>query len=693
MAYKFLKLLLVAMGLSFLSACGGGGGTDTNSVVINEPESTPPLITSFQPTTGAPGDRIIIEGLLFSDTTSGNQVFFNGVAAMVIDASSNSLLVTVPEGATTGSITVANDQGQSTSVESFTLSGISEPAPIWQTRLSAPRSSRLLANLAWSGERYVAVGNGCWFSEDTKKWSVSKLFTCDINDVVWDGSQFVGVGDNGGVYRSSTGEVWSGGWSDLSDPDLTGVAFAGETYVAVGSQGAILRSMDRAVTWEWQVSGTTNDLASITWDGGQFVAVGEGGTILTSTDGVSWQAQDSGTENRFFNVEFGGGLLVASGAFANSSEPAVIMTSTDGVTWVERANYLVDEFAFGNDLWVGVALGRTVVSTDGVTWTEYIDNSASPISVIYADNQFLSMSVGGAVYSSADGRRWQLLVSQTNLGVSAVSPNGDLVVAVAGYSSTVSLDNGVSWSTSRLSDPGSPYFLNVVWSPLLNQFLSLGQHSANYKAYTSQDGENWQVIDHAPTYPGLVSSDTILVSAGANLLGSNYIYTSVDGVDWTERNNPSEQRIMHVTWTGNKFIVLGEGGDVVMSNNGIDWQLHNVGESTPLTAAALGANALVVVGWNGAIFVSNDDGDTWQQSDSTVTSRLNAVTWTSDEFVAVGRSGVVLRSADGVTWTQVPNPYEDAIFGLDPYSLNGLLWSGSRLVVFGDDGLIATTEL
>lgn len=693
MANSFIQYLILLTCAAFLSACGGGGGSDANSIVITDPESAPPLMTSFQPTSGAVGDRVIIEGLLFSDIASSNQVYFNGVSATVIDASSDSLLVTVPVGATTGRITVANAQGQSTSSESFTVSGNSEPAPIWQTRLSAPRSSRLLSNLAWSGERYVAVRNGCWFSEDAKSWAVSKLFTCDMNDVIWDGSQFVGVGDNGGIYRSSTGEVWSGGWSNLSDPDLSGVAHGGEIYVAVGSEGRILRSQDRAVTWEAQLSGTSNDLESITWDGAQFVTVGEGGTILTSADGVSRQAQDSGTNHRIFTVKMGGGLLVASAAFGNSPEPSVIMTSTDGVVWVERASHLIDEFAYGNGLWVGVSLGRTVVSTDAVVWTEYIDNSASPISLVYADNQFLSMSSGGAVYSSVDGSRWQLLVSATNLGVSAVSPNDGRVVTVAGSSSIVSLDNGVSWSTSRLSDPGSPYFLNVVWSPLLDRFLSLGQHSANYKAYTSEDGENWQVIDHAPTYPGLVSSDTILVSAGANLLGNNYIYTSMDGVEWTERANPSDQRIMHVTWTGNRFMVLGEGGDVVISNNGIDWQLYNVGVSTPLTAGVSGSNALVVVGWNGVIFVSSDDGETWQQSDSTVTSRLNAVTWTGDEFIAAGRSGVVLRSTDGMSWSQVPNPYEDAIYGLDPYSLNGLLWSGSRLIVFGDDGLIATSEL
>lgn len=94
-----------------------GGTTGLVSVTINDitangptftyVDNTPvPTITNYDPNQGFVGDVVAIVGTNFSNVVTGNIVKFNGVSAVVSQASATLLKVTVPLGATTGPITV-----------------------------------------------------------------------------------------------------------------------------------------------------------------------------------------------------------------------------------------------------------------------------------------------------------------------------------------------------------------------------------------------------------------------------------------------------------------------------------------------------------------------------------------------------------------------------------------------------------
>jgi hypothetical protein len=89
--------------------------------VITVEYAAPPSITSFNPVVGRIGYPVTIVGTSFIPTPSDNIVKFNGVAATVLTASTTQLTTTVPEGATTGNITVQTVYGTGTSADPFTV--------------------------------------------------------------------------------------------------------------------------------------------------------------------------------------------------------------------------------------------------------------------------------------------------------------------------------------------------------------------------------------------------------------------------------------------------------------------------------------------------------------------------------------------------------------------------------------------
>ena len=67
-----------------------------------------PSITTITPLTGPAGTTVTITGTSFNPTAANNQIKFNGVSAIVgtVNATGTTLTTTVPQGATTGAVTV-----------------------------------------------------------------------------------------------------------------------------------------------------------------------------------------------------------------------------------------------------------------------------------------------------------------------------------------------------------------------------------------------------------------------------------------------------------------------------------------------------------------------------------------------------------------------------------------------------------
>lgn len=104
----------------------------------------PPIINSISPREALVGSDITIEGNLFDLTQNGNLVYFGGVRAEVITASTTSLTVRAPAGASYGPVTIIRASLSSTSQMFFN--------PIY-------KGKGILTSSSFSAQSEFSVGN------------------------------------------------------------------------------------------------------------------------------------------------------------------------------------------------------------------------------------------------------------------------------------------------------------------------------------------------------------------------------------------------------------------------------------------------------------------------------------------------------------------------------------------------------
>jgi hypothetical protein len=116
--FNFIKsLFIIVIIMPWLTSCSEEEG---NSQI--EPQEQLPIITSFEPDNGGVSSYVFITGENFESYDTINVVKFNGVQAKIIDYRPVAeLLVEVPAGATTGSISIETSGGQVTSISEFTV--------------------------------------------------------------------------------------------------------------------------------------------------------------------------------------------------------------------------------------------------------------------------------------------------------------------------------------------------------------------------------------------------------------------------------------------------------------------------------------------------------------------------------------------------------------------------------------------
>jgi len=445
---------------------------------------------------------------------------------------------------------------------------------------------------------------------------------------------------------------------------ITSAASSGDTFVAVGYESTsvhspidalaiIFTAPDEYGPWTPLYIDSVWRLNSVTWSGEQFAAVGNDGMIYTSSDGYDWSAVNSGTTRNLYDIVWAGQQYVAVGEY-----------------------------------------GATITSPDGMNWdTKPVVIESDLNKLVHNGNFYLAVGNDGAVIKSSDGNIWEVQEIGIRNNFETLTWNGSYFMAVSGRAGyfdnepvVVKSTDGANWEIQAF-----PYKKNDI--------NGLAWHNGTYVLatdssfttegiYTSQDGSAWTAVEVLEGY----YTDVYWTGNNFVVAGRGVYKTSPDGVTWNAQHIAQyrvRQSIFGAAWSENKFIAVKDDGTIWTSDNMVQWE-HFAPEGRnydlyELYDVAWSGNLYVVVGNWGEIFTS-EDGREWTPRISGSDMNILSVTWTGEQFVAVGSSKQynddmnILTSADGQSWI-VRHSGTTA-------SLNDLTSYNGNLIAVGNEGTV-----
>ncbi len=502
--------------------------------------------------------------------------------------------------------------------------------------------------------------------------------TAYLRDARYANGLWVINGDSGTILTSTDGTSWTARASGTT-VTLLDARYANGLWVINGDSGTLLTSTD-GIDWTQRASGTTVTLWDVRYADGLWVVTGASGTILTSVDGTSWTARASGTTVTLLDARYANGLWVIVGY------SGTILTSVDGTSWTARASgttvTLLDA-RYANGLWVAVGSSGTILtSVDGTSWTARASGTTvTLLDARYANGLWVAVGSSGTILTSVDGTSWTARASGTTVTLWDALYADGLWVAVGYYGTILTSNDGTSW-TARASGTTQvlrdAYHGNGLWvvvgsgGTILTSVTTIEEGELPYAPQSAQTGlqlqERGLSVLHGDwefrVWP-ITEGETDALELGIFSGGAMQMKSTL------------KNGIMSLVLAGS---LTALGGCKVPA--GVEWETV-----TPLTIENLyevryGNGLWVAVGDSGTILTSTD-GITWTARVSGTTAYLRDARYANGLWVINGDSGTILTSTDGTSWTARASGTTVTL--LDARYANGL-W-----VINGDSGTLLTS--
>ncbi|WP_058302274.1 leucine-rich repeat domain-containing protein [Gorillibacterium timonense] len=400
---------------------------------------------------------------------------------------------------------------------------------------------------------------------------------------------------------------------------------------------------------------------------GIYVMPVSGGYVKTSKDGLNWKQTYTGINDSFITIIWGNNMFMG---FREAGLSTSVWTSKDGVTWTKNEKDIPARFLH-SAVWNGkryvmtggtMSRGIIVSSEDGLTWTERKSNVDMDLkAVAWGNGTFVAQAYeGGLAAVSKDGITWKKVkTNQPNYEqMWSMAYGGGNFVAVGEATIMISKD-GVKWT----SVPTKTFWNKIFWAK--DRFYAYGFEYINY-----------------------ATDETKLINS-----------TSKDGKTWSAAGfmNSPVQTPFVTLHNGKQYITVTAKG-IQASTDGMNWKQtlkYPFEMPSALMDSAVGNGKLVMVGGyhdtlgyvnasNQASVQLNASGK-WTSASVKKTFPLNNVVWTGKDFFAVGDSGKMMTSTDGLNWTALVSPTKVDL-------TKALLTSNGTYYVTGEEGLIMTSK-
>jgi len=297
--------------------------------------------------------------------------------------------------------------------------------------------------------------------------------------------------------------------------------------------------------------------------------------------------------------------------------PFVLTGLTNGRTY----SFLMNATKNGSGAGPATASIPAVPRPAGGVWTLGSTAGTTDLNGLAYSGYFMAVGNGGSIQRSTNGKDWTALTSGTTADLTTI------------------------------------FFDNV-------RFMVMGNDG---KLLTSSDATNWAVSTVPTNVTQRLNHLTSGAGAGVYLAignGGTVITSPPDISAWTTQTSGTTKKLYHAQYTANGFIVVGEGGTILTSQDAKTWTAQPSGVTADLRGVYYNGSTFVVVGKNGTVLTSTSvitgGKDTsgnvvtapmsWQVNSVPTTQDLNAV-YAVGQFVIGGANGTILTGSGNGTWT------------------------------------------
>ena len=355
-----------------------------------------------------------------------------------------------------------------------------------------------------------------------------------------------------------------------------------------------------------------------------------------------------------------GGAATVNGAAYGASiwvvvgNSGVIFTSTNnGDTWTQQYSGTtknLNAVIFANSTFVAVgASGAVLTSPDGITWTVRTGaNTTSTLNCIAYDGTYFfvgtSNGASDGIWYSSNTTSW----SVTNIGaaIAAVAYGASTCVAInAGTNSYTATAGNGAWSSRTNAGTGSVTATGIIFANSL--FIEVGSSGI----YSSADGITWtQRYASAPSAKAIAYSATygfVVGINGSTTASTGGYFTSTNGTSWTQVTTGlcanSAGNYTFGIFANSYFMFGGAAVTLGMarSADASAWFSCNISASTPSQGP---------LAYNGSVYVAGT-------TEPLISSDL--VTWKaiSNLRVAASNAGNFISTSNGIGNLRTGNGY------------------------------------
>lgn len=671
-----------------------GVSTDANFIIITGDT----VIDSYDPQTGSYGTTVTITG-----SNLIGPVTFNGTLATISSNDGFTMVVTVPVGATTGSLVVNG---------------------VYAGEFEVSISYFYVA--AGDFNNTVYSSNLINWSTDGSNWNpVNTTIELDeLENVVTNGSNVYLTSDfnNNTIYRSTDGSNWS------IVPDIfLGLATLFYTNGKFYSLETNLQSSTDGLNWSsFITSGDITAMKSIEYGNGIYNAFGindSNAGLYSSTDGSNWNQN---------TIEIDNSLLVFKNNIWIVSNNNNTSYAINGSNWTPvRADspFTLDCLTYGNGVWVGGKKnGSNWTSTDASNWSSHLFPSGVTQQIIgmqnvifdgtkfigTADNTIPPWDRTHMVQISTDGSNWTPTPDTNtmvyNNGLTYNSGTNRYVMTGYINESTKSFietsSNTSNWTPANKLLLNGTELLNIATNGS-NIYVGAISVGLTY-VYTSTDSSNWNaylVTDYVTSYNKIMYLNDRFYAVGLNGSSENMLASSTDGSNWTATGPAASMaRVLGIAYGNGLYVLTGKDtvntpvsftstdgstwdsnasyfgnfiddlqfgnnlwvgcyqGSVYTSTDGSNWGTTSASGFN----SAYGNGVWVTTTQTNTYSYSTDNGATWNAGYYLTDSSMYVVHFDGSNFIAGGQdftdgSQTFQTSSDGINWSATNNDHNFSI--------------------------------